>query len=196
MNAISDAILINESKEDVPSDRLKVHPRNVNHGDLEAIKASIRANGFYGAVVAQKSTGFVLTGNHRFRAAVELKLAVIPVIWVNVDDDRALRIMLADNRTTRLGKDDQSALAEILSELSATELSLEGTAYNGDDLDEIINGLIEKSPGNEGDSQERQKDMEYKSQFGVIVTCADEAEQERVYTELFAAGYTVKVVSV
>jgi hypothetical protein len=38
--------------------------------------------------------------------------------------------------------------------------------------------------------------MDYKSQYGVIVMCESESEQERVYTELHDAGYTVKVVSV
>jgi hypothetical protein len=191
----TDAKLINEAYEITPCENLKVHPRNVNQGDLKAIESSIGANGFYGAVVAQKSTGYVLAGNHRFMAAKEANLCEIPVIWVDVDDDRALRIMLADNRTTRLGKDDQSALAELLSDLATTDLVLEGTAYSGDDLDEIIAGL-EKSDGETGDSAERQKEMDYKSQYGVIVMCESESEQERVYTELNSAGYTVKVVSV
>jgi hypothetical protein len=187
------AKLINEAYEITPCEKLKVHPRNVNQGDLKAIESSIGANGFYGAVVAQKSTGYVLAGNHRFMAARDANLREIPVIWVDVDDDRALRIMLADNRTTRLGKDDQSALAELLSDLATTDLALEGTAYDGDDLDEIIAGLTENKSA---DGAERQKEMDYKSQYGVIVMCESESEQERVYTELHDAGYTVKVVSV
>jgi hypothetical protein len=104
--------------------------------------------------------------------------------------------MLADNRTTRLGVDDQTALAELLSDLATTDLALEGTAYSGDDLDDIIAGLTENKGTETADSGERQKDMDYKSQFGVIVMCESESEQERVYTELNSAGYTVKVVSV
>jgi ParB-like chromosome segregation protein Spo0J len=192
----TNAKLINEAYEITPCEKLKVHPRNVNQGDLKAIENSIGANGFYGAVVAQKSTGYVLAGNHRFMAAKDANLREIPVIWVDVDDDRALRIMLADNRTTRLGKDDQSALAELLSDLATTDLALEGTAYSGDDLDDIIAGLEKEEGGETRDSDERQKEMDYKSQYGVIVMCESESEQERVYTELNSAGYTVKVVSV
>lgn len=36
----------------------------------------------------------------------------------------------------------------------------------------------------------------YKMQFGVVVICKDEKEQEKVYTELKEKGYTLKVVSV
>jgi hypothetical protein len=55
----------------VPVDSLETHPRNVNQGDIGAIYESIGANGFYGAIVAQKSTGRILAGNHRNQAAVQ-----------------------------------------------------------------------------------------------------------------------------
>ena len=55
----------------VPVDSLETHPRNVNQGDIGAIYESIGANGFYGAIVAQKSTGRILAGNHRYQAAVK-----------------------------------------------------------------------------------------------------------------------------
>jgi hypothetical protein len=55
----------------VPVDSLETHPRNVNQGDIGAIYESIGANGFYGAIVAQKSTGRILAGNHRYQAAVQ-----------------------------------------------------------------------------------------------------------------------------
>lgn len=52
-------------------DRLATHPENPRQGDVAAIAASIETNGFYGAVVAQKSSGHVLAGNHRLLAARE-----------------------------------------------------------------------------------------------------------------------------
>ena len=36
----------------------------------------------------------------------------------------------------------------------------------------------------------------YKQQYGVIVICADEAEQIRIYDELKKQGLTLKVVTV
>lgn len=36
----------------------------------------------------------------------------------------------------------------------------------------------------------------YRDQYGVIVMCADEAEQKRVYEDLHARGLKVKVVTV
>jgi len=39
-----------------------------------------------------------------------------------------------------------------------------------------------------------ESDFNYKEQFGVIIICGNEAEQEAVYTKLAAEGYNVKVV--
>jgi hypothetical protein len=40
----------------------------------------------------------------------------------------------------------------------------------------------------------KRSDFSYKEQFGVIVICENEKEQEAVYTKLLGEGYKVKVV--
>jgi ParB-like chromosome segregation protein Spo0J len=110
-----------------------------------AIYQSIEANGFYGAIVAQRSTGYILAGNHRYKAAVEAGAKSVPVIWVDVDDETAVRVLLADNRTNDVASYDNAVLAEILTELAAGP-GLEGTGYDGDDLDQIIGDLAGDGP--------------------------------------------------
>jgi hypothetical protein len=118
--------ILNQTVETVAVTDLKTHPRNVNQGDLGAIHESITANGFWGTIVAQRSTGYVLAGNHRLMAAQQAGATEVPVAWVDVDDEAALRILLADNRTTRLGQDDPNVLAELLQELAASDAGLTG----------------------------------------------------------------------
>lgn len=129
---------INQGFEEVPLDNLKMHPRNANQGDFGAIQESIDTNGFFGAVTANRRTGHILAGNHRYKVAKDQHAATIPVIWVDVDEEAELRILLADNRTTRLGHDDENALAALLSELALSDGGLAGTGFDGDDLDDII----------------------------------------------------------
>jgi len=132
---------------------LHVHPANPRQGDVGAIYESIEHNGFYGAIIVQRSSGAILAGNHRYMAAVQSGITELPVLYVDVDDDRALRILLADNRTNDKASYDNSTLAEILSDLANTS-DLLGTGYDGDDLDELIAGLGFESPdGEEGDSK-------------------------------------------
>ncbi len=39
-------------------------------------------------------------------------------------------------------------------------------------------------------------DYKYKEQYGVVVICKDEKEQQEIYDKLLAEGFTLKVVSV
>ena len=116
------------------------HPSNPRQGDVGAIIQSIEANGWYGTLVAQISTGHVLAGNHRLQAAIHCGLDRVPVHWVDVDDDTAHRILLADNRTTDLATYDEHALADLLVEMGKTG-NLDGTGYDGDDLDQLLADL-------------------------------------------------------
>jgi DNA modification methylase len=116
---------------------LVLHPDNPRQGDIGAISTSIASNGWYGAVVVQKSTQHILAGNHRVQAARHLGLAQVPIIEIDVDDDTALRIMLADNRSSDLATNDEDALARILTRLAETS-TLEGSLYDGDELDRLI----------------------------------------------------------
>lgn len=135
------ATIINDEHELVPLDRLTMHPANPRQGDVGAVCASIEAHGFFGALVVQRSTGHVLAGNHRLKAAKQLGMPEVPVTWVDVDDETATRILLADNRTSDLGTYDNDALAELLKGLAATDKGLDGLGYDGDDLDALLGDL-------------------------------------------------------
>jgi len=89
--------LLAQYYELVPIDRLHTHPENPRRGATESIGKSIASTGFYGTVIAQRSTGAILVGNHRFEAAKREGLHNIPVMWVDVDDTTARKILLGDN---------------------------------------------------------------------------------------------------
>lgn len=122
-------------------DEINLHPKNVRHGDVGAISESLKAHGQYRAIVVQRSTRNILAGNHTWKAAKALGWKQIAVHFIDCDDDKAMRILLADNRANDLASYDDTALADLLKELSATDLGLEATLYDGDALDELLNDL-------------------------------------------------------
>lgn len=126
--------------ETVPIRTLKHHPKNPRKGDVKSITESIEHNGFYGVVVAQKSTGYVLAGNHRMMAAKAAGLDSLPVAYVDVDDATALKILLADNRTNDLATYDNKELAELLADVSNT-IGLDGTGFDEAFLDGLITSM-------------------------------------------------------
>ena len=135
-----------------PINNLKPHPNNVRQGDIGAICRSLEQHGQYRPIVVQRSTGFILAGNHTYKAAISLKWKQIAATYVDCDDEQALRILLIDNRANDLASYDDSALVEMLKGLMDTELKLEGTGFDPDDLDQLLKDLDMES-GNpiEGD---------------------------------------------
>lgn len=137
--------------EEVPLKRLRPHPKNVRQGDIGAISESLRVHGQYRPIVAQTSTGHILAGNHTYKAAKALKWDTIHVVWVDVDDDEALRILLVDNRTTDLATYDSQLLADLLTAMTESEMKLAGTGFDGDDLDELLADLGNNKSENQND---------------------------------------------
>lgn len=150
----------------VPWDQLNFHPDNPRRGDVRLIEESLRQNGWYGTVVAQESTGFILIGNHRSRAAQNIGLDSCPdVQWVTCDDEQAKRILLSDNRAADMAYYDDASLAKLLDELAETDEGFIGTGFDSGSYELVIQNLAaQEEGGTHGD-------------VGEVPTPADRAEE-------------------
>lgn len=110
-------------------DHLKPHPLNANATDTAPIVESIHMNGFIDPVLVQTRTGFIIDGWHRYAAALELGAEHVPAILYDCDDATALRLLVACNRTARLGRDDPGKLIDVMTEIEATDARLLGTGW-------------------------------------------------------------------
>src|SRR4051812_45419990 len=131
-----DSLLVDASK-------IKLHPANPRVGDVGTIVDSIEANGVYRPVYVQRSTGYVLAGNHTYQAMLALGADRVPAIMLDVDDEQALRILLIDNRIPDLGSYDNQQLADLLEGLSTSDRGLVGTGYGPSDLDELLAAIAD-----------------------------------------------------
>jgi ParB-like chromosome segregation protein Spo0J len=125
-------------------DDLKEYPNNARRGDVSVLVESLKINGQYRPIVVQKSTKFVLAGNHLLRAAKILGWDEVDAVVIDVDDQKALKIVLADNRTADLGDYNTDLLATLLSDLE----DFEGTGYSLADIEEL-EAVINKEPQEE-----------------------------------------------
>ena len=121
----------------VPIGTLTFHPRNPRRGNLEAITDSLRRFGQLRPVLVQRSTGFIVAGNHIARAAGDLGWAHLAAVVVELDDATASGYLLADNRASDLGTYDEALLAALLEEQAAAG-NLAGIGYGRDDIDELV----------------------------------------------------------
>ena len=123
--------------EMVPTGSLTQHPDNANNGDVDALEESIEVNGFYAPLHVQRSTGYVVAGNHRLLVAMRVGMPFVPVIYHELTDEQAIRLMLADNAITRHGFDDEPQLLNLLDALYATDLGLHGTGFTVDERERL-----------------------------------------------------------
>lgn len=114
----------------VPVTALRAHHLNPRKGNVDVIADSLRTNGQYKTVLAQRGTNVILAGTHTWLAAKKLGWPEVSVNYIDVDDEQALQIMLADNRAADGGQTDEGAVFAML----ATLPSLDGTGYAPEDL--------------------------------------------------------------
>jgi ParB-like chromosome segregation protein Spo0J len=179
-----------QSYEVVPITAVRPHPKNPRQGDVAAIRESLDANGWFGAVLAQKSTGFILAGNHRYRAACQRGAETIPVLWIDCDDQTALRVLLADNRTSDLADYDEAWLSELLSGLREGAAGLAGTGFDDASLGELLQSLesnLEAEPA--GDQRE-----ELVERYQILIECASDEEQRNLLERFAAEGLSCRAL--
>ena len=133
----------------VPIDSLRPHPRNAREGDIDAIAASLAEHGQFRPIVAT-TDGHILAGNHTWMAAASLSWQDIDTVTLDIphDDPRAIKIMLADNRTAELGGYDDGLLLDLLDSLDG---DLGATGYTATDVDELARSLAEPPEGDPDD---------------------------------------------
>ena len=123
---------------------VKPHPDNPRDGDIGAIAESVQAHGHYRPIGVSRDD-VILAGNHTWQAIVQLGWTHVAITRVPVthQSPQARRIMLADNRTAERASYDQQVLARVLQELADEDGGLDGTGWDGDDLDKMLAALAE-----------------------------------------------------
>lgn len=147
---MSETTLDGTSKKVHPSE-LNLFWKNPRVGNVDVIKGSLRAHGQYKPILVNKGThtdrpSEVLAGNHTLKAIRDLaeehpddeRWQSVDVWEIDVDDDRASRIVVADNRTSELGGTDDEVLADLLEEMARQDAELEGTGYESEDLEYLL----------------------------------------------------------
>lgn len=126
-----------ERIETVPAASLGFYPGNARRGDVPMIAESLRENEQYAPLVVQKSTRYVLAGNHTLKAALSLGWDTVDVVFVDVDDRAARKIVLSANRTADAATYDDAGLAALLTALDG---DYEGTGWAEEDLEALLAG--------------------------------------------------------
>jgi hypothetical protein len=139
-----------------PNDLHTFH-KNPRRGDVDAIKRSLIRHTQYKPITVNLGThtgrpNEVLAGNHTLMAFRDLAAdkpddpawAKILVFWIDVDNDTAERIVVADNQTGQLGGFDEEQLARLV---EGFEGDVEGLGFSEADVADLA-ALLEENDNN------------------------------------------------
>lgn len=146
---LGENITIIELKQELVKS-LNPYYKNPRVGDVEKVAESLKENGQFKSIVVNIGTKTgrpreILGGNHTWLAARKLRWEKILVGWVDVTEEQATKIVLADNGTSDGSTYDDSILTELLSGLKDSGASLLGTTYTDDTLSRLIKTEDKKS---------------------------------------------------
>jgi len=123
---------------------LKPWAKNPRKNDpaVQAVADSIKRFGFGAPLLVRKASGEIIAGHTRLKAAVKLGLPEVPVRYLDLSEDEAHALALADNRVGEIAEWDAGALTDILRGMDEDGVS---TADLGWD-DDAIRAILDAAP--------------------------------------------------
>lgn len=168
--------------------RLTLPARQVRkHSDeqVAAIARAIEHFGFNDPVLTDGQSGIVGRAAW-WLAAQQLGLERVPTIpLAHLSDVDRRAFVIAHEALAEMAGWDEALLALELGELKDLGFDLTLTGFGDDRLAAMLVGGTEGPP----------PASSYSEQYGVIVLCKDEPEQQSVYEKLKAEGYSCRVVT-
>ena len=82
------------------------NPRIIDTNTIEAVARSIDEFGFASPIVARRENHQIICGHTRFRAAKLLKLDFVPTRFLDLNQEEANRLALADNKLINNGSNN------------------------------------------------------------------------------------------
>ena len=172
-------VMIKNINEVIPYEN---NPRK-NDDAVDYVANSIKEFGFKVPIVVDKEN-VIVTGHTRLKAAQKLGLKEVPVIVADdLTEEQIKAYRIADNKVGEFSTWDLDKL-----ELELEDINFDMSEFGFEDLDVKVE---------EDDADEvTEPNFTYKEQYGVIVMCKSEEDQEEIYNRLTEEGYECKVVSV
>lgn len=122
------------------------NPRKIDEKELAKLKRSITEFGYVEPIVWNKRTGFVVGGNQRLKALLELGIEEADVVVVDLDDAKEKALNVALNKIS--GEWDFIKLKDVLTDIDTGDFDIELTGFDLDEIGELI--AFDKEPEEDG----------------------------------------------
>lgn len=123
------------------------NPRIIPQAAVDAVAKSIAAFGFRQPIVVD-ANGVILAGHTRYKAAQQLGLDVVPVVWqTDITEIQARGYRIADNKTAEIAAWDRDALdAEVRELAEMDDDAIASLGMSDWELDRILHECTADGP--------------------------------------------------
>jgi DNA modification methylase len=124
--------------------RIRPYDKNprINDQAVEAVMASLREFGFRQPIVVD-AEGVIIVGHTRFKAALRLELAKVPVhVATDLTPAQIKAYRLADNQLATLAEWDFDLLPIELADLKGQDFDLNLLGFGADELSQLLDGDV------------------------------------------------------
>lgn len=172
----------------IPVDSITPYEKNSrthSKAQVDQICDSINEFGFTNPILLDE-TNTIIAGHGRLEAAKKLGHYEVPTILLSgLTDEQKRAYVIADNKLALNAGWDMDALKDEMSILDESGFDLTILGFDHQELASMFD-----------ESEELDlKEQSYSEVFNVIVECADEEEQEKVFNRLDQEGYKCRVQS-
>lgn len=115
------------------------NPRN-NEEAVDEVAQSIQRFGFGAPLVVRLATRTIIAGHTRYKAAKKLGHTRVPVRFLDLSEQEAEALALADNKLGELADWDEGMLHGLLKDLASQQVEVTGLGWDNDELSKILMG--------------------------------------------------------
>ncbi len=129
-----------------PIESLKPWAKNPRKNDgepVDRVAKSIQRFGFSSPIVVRAQDRRIIAGHTRWKAAKALGMTQVPVRFLPLDEDQAAALALADNRLTEITPWDDEALADVMREIEAAGVDMDGLGWTSEELEALMGAIVE-----------------------------------------------------
>tara|TARA_B100001123_G_C15308018_1_gene1023367 strand:+ start:396 stop:956 length:561 start_codon:yes stop_codon:yes gene_type:complete len=170
----------------LPIDKIQPWEKNPRKDHaVKQIQASMEAFGYLNPILVQASSNRIVAGHGRYQALKETGVERVPVISLDIPDEKADMYTLADNKIAELSNWDFTQMADLLLEFDAQNFDVNLLGFTDDEIEAIMN--VTPSGEVEG-SQELD--------FRIIIECENETDQREVFEKLTGLGLKAQIKNI
>ncbi len=162
----------------------RTHPQ----AQQDALRGVLAEIGYAGALLARElpdGTLELLDGHLRAETTPEME---VPVLVVDLDDGEAAKLLALYDPLAGMAEVNQQAVAELLAEVETESDALLGL------LSKML-ADVEPSAEDEATEPVAPAEVDVPECFQVVVECADEDQQQAVYSRLSGEGFKCRLLT-